>query len=133
MRLLRPGFAGARLPITVIIAARNEETNLAQCLESLAAVRQIYVVDSFSTDATEEIARSYGAHVVQFRYEGGWPKKRQWALDSLPLQHDWVLLLDADESLTPQLALEIGQAISNPNIDGYYIGLDMHFLGRRLR
>ena len=123
----------ALLPVSVIVAVRNEEENLARCLESLADVGEVYVVDSFSTDTTPEIARSFGAKVVQFRYEGGWPKKRQWALDTLPLNYEWVLLLDADESLTPELVAEIKNAVQNPAIDGYYIGLDMHFLGRRLR
>ena len=60
------------------------------------------VIDSQSTDETVEIARSYGAQVVQFHYQGGWPKKRQWAMDTLPLAYDWILLLDADEMLTPE-------------------------------
>ncbi len=123
----------ALLPLTVIVAVRNEEENLARCLQSLECAGEVYVVDSFSTDATPEIARSFGAKVIQFRYEGGWPKKRQWALNTLPLNYEWVLLLDADESLTPELAGEIKDAIQNPSIAGYYIGLDMHFLGRRLR
>ena len=123
----------ALLPISVIVAARNEEKNLGRCLESLNSVGEIFVVDSFSTDCTAEIARSFAAHVVQFRYEGGWPKKRQWALDTLPLNYEWVLLLDADESLTPELVSEIETVIRNPSVDGYYIGLDMHFLGRQLR
>jgi len=123
----------ALLPLSVIVAVRNEEENLGRCLESLADVAEVYVVDSFSTDSTPEIARSFGAKVIQFRYEGGWPKKRQWALDTLPLSYEWVLLLDADESLTPDLVAEIQNAITNPGIDGYYIGLDMYFLGRQLR
>jgi hypothetical protein len=70
---------------------------------------------------------------VQFHYAGGWPKKRQWAMDTLPLAHDWILLLDADEILTPELCDEIRKAILDPQMDGYYIALEMHFLGRRLR
>jgi len=123
----------ARLPVSVIVSVRNEEKNLARCLESLQAAGEIFVVDSFSTDATPEIARSFGVQVVQFRYRGGWPKKRQWALDTLALKYDWVLLLDADESLTPELISEIESAVKDPAITGYYIGLDMYFLGRRLR
>jgi hypothetical protein len=69
---------------------------------------------------------------VQFHYLGGWPKKRQWAMESLPLAHDWIFLVDADEALTPELAREILDAIQNPNFDGYYIALRMHFLGREL-
>ena len=100
-----------RLPVSVIIAARNEASNLARCLGSLREAGEVYVVDSFSSDATAEIARSHGARVVQFHYTGGWPKKRQWALDNLPLAYDWVLLIDADEALTPELAEEIAEAI----------------------
>jgi glycosyltransferase involved in cell wall biosynthesis len=126
----RPATA---LPVSVIVAARNEAHNLPRCLESLRCVGEIYVVDSGSTDATVEIARSHQAKVVQFHYQGGWPKKRQWAMDTLPLACDWVFLIDADEALTPELAEEIKQAIQNPDFDGYYVALQMYFLGRRLR
>ena len=126
---LRP----ATLPVSVIIPVRNEAHNLARCLESLREFGEIYVVDSRSTDKTTEIAHAYGAQVAQFHYRGGWPKKRQWALDNLPLAFDWVLLLDADESLTPQLRNEMQRAVKSSEIDGYYVGLDMFFLGRRLR
>jgi glycosyltransferase involved in cell wall biosynthesis len=121
------------LPVTAIVAARNEARNLPRCLESLRDVGEVYVIDSQSTDATAQIAESYGAHVVQFHYQGGWPKKRQWAIQSLPLSHDWIFLVDADEALTPELAREILDATQNPNIDGYYIALRMYFLGRELR
>jgi glycosyltransferase involved in cell wall biosynthesis len=121
------------LPVSVIVAARNEEKNLPHCLESLREVGEVYVIDSQSTDATPEIARSFGSKVVQFHYQGGWPKKRQWAMENLSLAYDWVLLIDADEALTPALAEEIRQAIKNSNINGYYISLRMYFLGRLLR
>ena len=93
-----------KLPVSVIVAARNEEKNLPRCLEALRDVGEVYVIDSGSTDATPEIARSFGAKVVQFHYHGGWPKKRQWAIDNLPLAFDWILLVDADEALTPELS-----------------------------
>jgi glycosyltransferase involved in cell wall biosynthesis len=121
------------LPLSVIIPVREEAHNLRRCLESLRGAGEIFVIDSQSTDGTAEIARSFGADVVQFHYSGGWPKKRQWALDTLPLRYEWVLLLDADEALPPELVSEIGRAIRNPGIDGYYIDLEMVFLGRRLR
>jgi glycosyltransferase involved in cell wall biosynthesis len=122
-----------KLPISAIVAARNEEKNLPRCLEALRDVGEVYVVDSQSKDATPEIAKSFGAQVVQFHYQGGWPKKRQWAMDNLPLAFDWILLLDADEALTPELVKEIRCALQNPHIDGCYISLRMHFLGRVLR
>jgi glycosyl transferase family 2 len=127
------GRASASLPVTVIVPARNEARNLPRCLESLRGADEVYVIDSQSTDATAEIARSYGAQVVQFHYQGGWPKKRQWAMESLPLACDWILLVDADESLTPQLEQEIRRAIADPAFDGYFIALRVHFLGRELR
>jgi glycosyltransferase involved in cell wall biosynthesis len=122
-----------RLAVTVIVPARNEAANLPRCLESLRGAGEVYVIDSQSTDATVEVAHSYGAQVVQFHYQGGWPKKRQWAMESLPLAYDWILLVDADESLTPQLEQEIRSAIEDREFDGYYIALRVHFLGRELR
>ena len=121
------------LPVSVIIAAKNEARNLPACLESLRNFGEVLVVDSQSTDATVAIARSFSADVTQFYYRGGWPKKRQWALDNLPLRHDWVLLLDADEAVTPELVREIRDALRDPDANGYYVGLEMFFLGRRLR
>jgi glycosyltransferase involved in cell wall biosynthesis len=132
-RLLRAAAHAVSLPVSVIIAVLNEERNLPRCLEALRGAGEIYVIDSGSTDETVDIARSFNAKVVQFHYPGGWPKKRQWAMNTLPLAYDWILLLDADEVLTPELAEEIRQAIRNPCCDGYYIALRMHFLGRVLR
>ncbi len=122
-----------RLPVTVIIPVRNEARNLSRCLQALKEVGEVLVIDSQSTDETVEVARSYEAQVVQFHYQGGWPKKRQWAMDTLPLAHDWILLLDADEVLTRELSQEIYSAIQNPAIDGYSILLRTWFLGRVLR
>jgi glycosyltransferase involved in cell wall biosynthesis len=126
-------LSSSAIPMSVIVAVRNEARNLPRCLESLHEIGEVYIVDSQSTDATVEIARAFEAKVVQFHYQGGWPKKRQWAMESLPLAHDWILLLDADESLTPELVNEIRAAIQNPNYDGYYIALRIYFLGRELR
>jgi glycosyltransferase involved in cell wall biosynthesis len=123
----------ARLPVSVIIPVRNEAENLPRCLDALCQMGEVYVVDSQSTDSTVEIARTHGAQVVQFHYKGGWPKKRQWAMESLPLAHDWILLLDADEVVSPDLAMEIRRALENPAIHGYYIALRIYFLGRVLR
>jgi glycosyltransferase involved in cell wall biosynthesis len=106
---------------TVVIPTRNEARHLARCLEAVRCFSEVYVVDSQSTDSTVEIARTFSAEVVQFHYHGGWPKKRQWALDSLSFHNDWVLLLDADEVLTADLANEIREAIR------------LNFLGRELR
>ena len=133
-RLDRKGVSEPSLiPVSVIIPVRNEAKNLNRCLASLNEFAQVYVVDSQSDDETVEIARSRNAEVVQFFYKGGWPKKRQWALDNLPLVHEWVLLIDADEALTLELAQEIRSAIKSSDRDGYYVRLQMVFLNRQLR
>ena len=81
-----------------------------------------------------EIAAEYGAEVVQFDYEGGYPKKRQWALDNLPVDTPWVLLLDADEVAPSELIDEIGTVTRNNDPhDAYLIVKGFHFMGRRFR
>ena len=121
------------IAVTVVIPTRNEARHLASCLEGVRRFSEVYVVDSQSTDSTVEIARAFDADVVQFHYQGGWPKKRQWALDSIPFENNWILLLDADEVLTPDLADEIEDAIRDPNFMGYQVFLRLSFLGRELR
>jgi len=132
-KLLLPETPAVSLPVSVIIPVRNEARNLPRCLESLRGAGEIFVIDSVSTDETVDIARSFNAKVVQFHYHGGWPKKRQWAMDTLPLAYDWILLLDADEVLTPESVEEIRQVVQEPDCNGYYFVLRMYFLGRILR
>ncbi len=121
------------VPVSVIIAARNEGRNLPRCLAALRDFGEVYVIDSQSTDGTAQIARDRGAHIIQFHYQGGWPKKRQWAMDTLPLVYEWILLLDADEIMTADLQQEICEAICDAAVNGYYICLEMRFMGRVLR
>jgi glycosyltransferase involved in cell wall biosynthesis len=130
----QPSIGGATpIPVSVIVPVRNESKNLPRCLESLRSCGEVYVIDSQSEDATIEVARSYNAKVVQFFYRGGWPKKRQWALDNLPLAYDWVLLIDADEVLSTKLADEIAKSVVDTDVAGYYVKLQMFFLNRPLR
>jgi glycosyltransferase involved in cell wall biosynthesis len=121
------------IAVTVVIPTRNEARHLARCLGAIRRFSEVYVVDSQSTDSTVEVARAFGAKVVQFHYHGGWPKKRQWALDSLSFENDWVLLLDADEVLTSDLADEIQEAIRDVTLLGYWVFLRINFLGKKLR
>lgn len=123
-----------RIPLSVLIPARNEEKNLPRCLAPLAGwADEIVVVDSQSTDHTIELAESAGAQVLQFRYQGGWPKKRQWALDTHPWRNEWILLLDADEILTEAIKGEIETAICDERYAGYWLRFQIVFLGRMLR
>jgi len=122
------------LPITVLIAAKNEEANLPRCLEACAPAERVVLLDSNSTDATPQIAREHGAEVVQFDYGGGYPKKRQWALDSLNIETDWIFLLDADEVVPDDLWSEIQGALSGASPkDAYLITKGFHFLGQEFR
>ncbi len=128
-----PRSSRSLLPVSVIIPVRNEELNLPACLASVAFAAEVWVVDSGSSDRTVEIAKASGARVVQFDYHGGYPKKKNWALENLPLSHEWVLLLDADERVTPALEVEIGAVLTRPDSDGYYINRRLIFLGRWIR
>jgi glycosyltransferase involved in cell wall biosynthesis len=132
VRRLDNPVAASKIPISVIIAVRNEARNLSRCLQAVKEFGEVHVIDSQSTDDTVEVARLHGAKVVQFHYSGGWPKKRQWGMNTLPMAHDWILLLDADEVLTVELAEEIRSAISNPAVNGYFMLLRTWFLGRAL-
>lgn len=123
-----------KLPVTVLIAAKNEQINISRCLAALSPAKRIVVVDSQSQDATETIARKAGVEVVQFHYQGGYPKKRQWALDTLHIDTPWILLIDADEAVPEILWDEIAEAITSPDgAAGYLITKRFHFLGRPFR
>jgi glycosyltransferase involved in cell wall biosynthesis len=122
------------LPITVLLAARNEAKNLPRCLAALKPAARVILLDSHSTDDTARIAREQGVEVVQFNYAGGYPKKRQWALDTLGLGRSWVLLLDADEVVPPELWQEIEREIIRIDApQAFLIRKEFHFLGRRFR
>jgi glycosyltransferase involved in cell wall biosynthesis len=123
------------LPLTILIAARNEELNLPKCLTAIVGrTQRIVLLDSKSSDATADIADKSGAEVVQFQYRGGYPKKRQWALDALDIRTEWVLLLDADEVVPPELWNEIAMAIAKPDAPAaFLITKGFHFLGQRFR
>ena len=122
------------LPVTVLLAARNEAKNLPRCLAALKPAARVILLDSHSTDDTARIAREHGVEVVQFNYNGGYPKKRQWALDTLDLGRSWVLLLDADEVVPEPLWQEIEREIIRMDApEAFLIRKEFHFLGRRFR
>ncbi|KAA0219993.1 MAG: glycosyltransferase family 2 protein [Lautropia sp.] len=128
------GTTVGRLPITVLLAVKNEAANLPRCLGALRPAERVVVLDSHSTDETPEIARRFGAEVVQFTYGGGYPKKRQWALENLSLSTPWVLLLDADEVVPDALWVEIAQAIAgDPREAAFMVTKGFHFLGRPMQ
>jgi glycosyltransferase involved in cell wall biosynthesis len=126
-------LAASKIPVSVLIPAKNEEANLPACLESLSRADEIFVVDSQSSDRSVEIAEQYGATVVQFHFDGRWPKKKNWSLENLPFRHEWVLIVDCDERIPPELWEEIEAAIQNSAYDGYYLNRKVFFLGTWIR
>ena len=123
-----------KVPVSVIVPIKNEAENLPRCLGCLQWAGEIFAVDSQSTDGSAEIATRLGAKVVQFQFNGTWPKKKNWALENLPFKNEWVLIIDADEVLPPEAPAEIARAIANAGeIAGYWINRRFFFLGRWLK
>ena len=93
------------------------------------------MVDSQSTDSTVALAEAKGAQVVQFHFNGTWPKKKNWALENLPFKHEWVFILDADEVLPKTAEAEFSSIVldTNHNVNGYWIGRRFMFMGKWLK
>lgn len=123
-----------RVPVSVIVPIRNEAANLPRCLDCLEWADEIFVVDSGSTDGSQQIAAERGARVVQFAFNGAWPKKKNWALENLPFRNEWVFILDADEVLPVEAEAEFRRAIAEAGTTvGYWINRRFMFMGRWLR
>src|SRR5688500_10969184 len=120
--------------VAVIVLTYNEEINIAQALDSLAGwAREIFILDSFSTDRTLDIARAYGCHVTQHKFEN-YARQRNYALDALPIRSEWVLFLDADEWLPDRLKQEISATLAGgPAVDGFYLNRRLIWMGRWIR
>ncbi len=125
----------SKVPISVLIPIKNEAGNLSRSLGSVLWADEIFVVDSQSSDGSQEIATSLGACVVQFHFSGRWPKKKNWALDNLPFKHEWVFILDADEVLPPEAEQEFRDIVMQPNQSqaGYWINRRFMFMGKWLK
>jgi glycosyltransferase involved in cell wall biosynthesis len=124
----------ARGGVAVIILTFNEEDNLAQALQSVTRwAEQIFVLDSFSTDATVAIAQSFGCHTIQHKFEN-YAKQRNYALDNCPVTSEWVFFLDADEWLPEAAKLEMSALIaSSPAENGFYINRRLIWMGQWIR
>ncbi len=123
----------AKAPVSVIVPVKNEAGNLRRCLPALDWADEVIVVDSRSTDDTCDVASELGARVVQFQFNGVYPKKKNWALENVPFRNDWVLIVDADEVVVPELADEIKTRIASGEAEGYYLNSKYFFLGRRIK
>jgi glycosyltransferase involved in cell wall biosynthesis len=122
------------IPVTAIVVTKNEERRIRDCLNALQGFQDILVVDSGSRDKTVEVATRCGARVVDFIWDGTYPKKRQWVLDHVPLRTDWIFFVDADEIVTDDLKKEISELFkSHPPCDGYFVKGRYRIDGRLLR
>lgn len=120
--------------VSVMIFTLNEAIHLPSCLASLTWCDDVIVVDSFSTDETEAIARAAGARFFQRKFDG-FGSQRNWALEATSPKHEWILILDADERVTPELATELQSiaARTPDSIGGYRLRRRFHMWGRWLR
>jgi len=122
--------ADALRDVSLVVITLNEEDNLERCLASARGVGEIIVVDSFSTDRTLEIARRHGARVFQRPFVSAADQKN-YALSLA--EEPWILILDADESLSGELRAEIGETLAAPAADGYLLRRRSEFLGTVIR
>jgi glycosyltransferase involved in cell wall biosynthesis len=129
------GQVWPRVRLSAFILTRNEEKNLEGCLQSLTGwCTDIHIVDSFSNDKTLDIARKYAASVHLRAFEGH-TKQRTWALRNLPFENEWVLALDADHRVMPNLRDELIRIFVDPpsTVDGFYVKRRQIFRGRWMR
>lgn len=122
------------MTVSVLIITLDEEANLQRCLNSLVWTDDIVVLDSFSKDATEDIAKKNGVRFLQRQFDS-YAGQRNYGLKQVQYKHDWLLMLDADEIVTDPLAREIETAINTgpSDIGIYRMRRKDHFMGRWIK
>ena len=125
--------AAPKPPVTAMIFTLNEEPNLPACLDSLRWCDDVIVIDSFSTDRTEEICRERGVRFFQHPF-AGFGTQRNWAVDNTSPRHDWILILDADERVPDAMADEMAARLASapPDIAAFRVKRRFHLWGRWL-
>lgn len=122
--------------VTIVILTKNEEVNLKDCLESVKGfAKRCVVVDSYSTDKTEEIARQGGADFYEHKFEN-YARQFNWALDNTDITTKWTFRLDADERLTPELCDELRGIMkehADDDVNGVTMEAWLYFLGRKMK
>lgn len=122
-----------KIPVTVVVPVKNEQTSIAQCLEKLGPFETVVVIDSDSTDRTIEIAEKYPVEIINFKWSGQYPKKRNWFLLSGEITTEWVLFVDADEFLTTEFCDELQAELANSTKSGYWINYRKYYFGKMLK
>lgn len=125
----------SKIPVSVLVVTRNAAGMLRECLNALTDFAEVLVIDSNSTDGTKHIATECGVRIISYQWNGRYPKKRQWSLDTLDLAHKWVFFVDADEVLTSNLVNEIRILfLKEPasNAAGYFINGQYVWNGKTL-
>ncbi len=123
----------SKIPVTVIILTKNEERNIEYCLSSLNNFNQVLILDSYSTDRTIQIAKNFDV-VIYKRIFKNYGDQRNYALNKLPFINKWILFIDADEMVTPELESEIrNKVLLKNNINGYYINRKIFFNNKYLK
>lgn len=122
------------MDVSVLILTLNEEVNLSGCLDSLRWCDDVVVLDSFSTDRTVDIARARGARVEQRKFDN-YAAQRNFGLNDIRYRHSWVLMLDADERVTPELCAEMTAAVAAAPADAamFLMRRRDHLFGRWIR
>lgn len=121
------------IPVTVVVPVKNEERNIGRCLSKLRGFKKVIVVDSGSTDSTKEIVAGHGVEVVDFSWNGTYPKKRNWILLNREFDTPWVLFLDADEIVSDEFCAELSHILEDTKGEGFWLNYTNYFLGRPLR
>lgn len=122
--------------LTILILTFNEEMHIERCIKSLQSfAKDIFIVDSYSTDKTVEIAESIGAKIYQNKWPGNHAIQFQWGLDNCPIETEWVMKIDADEYVLPELAVEINTKINElpEKVSGIYIKRRVFFMNRWIK
>lgn len=129
-----PSADGATLAlVSVMIPTFNEASHIAETVRNARQLGPVFVLDSFSTDGTQELARKAGATVIEHKFEN-YSKQKNFGLDELPFTSPWLFILDADERLTPELVREVQRVASAPSAaSGYYVNRVVIMMGREIR
>ncbi|OYP34094.1 glycosyltransferase family 2 protein [Rhodopirellula sp. MGV] len=123
------------LDLTIVIPAKNDADRLGICLDAIGhdLASSVVIVDSESSDNTAEVAEAYGAELIQFRWDGMFPKKRNWFLRNHTPATKWVLFLDSDEILTDEFKAELRRTLPQSDCDGYWLRYTIYFLREELK